>query len=86
MTLPESLDSPLLLNNFETDVPNFTQTVADMDEKVNFRSLSLTGSNGFIAAQTLNVVNATLRTSNGGIIVKVTLLFNFVLWLLADSS
>ncbi|KAF5321318.1 hypothetical protein D9619_002046 [Psilocybe cf. subviscida] len=56
ITLPEgSEDSPLSINNFETDVPNTTHAVDDLS-KISFSAIKLAATNGpFIQASSLTV-------------------------------
>lgn len=59
--------SHLLVNAFETTLPMFSHTVADIANSVEFRRLSLMSSNMPINVSSLHAHHATLATSNSPI-------------------
>ncbi|KDR75479.1 hypothetical protein GALMADRAFT_247916 [Galerina marginata CBS 339.88] len=59
--------APLVIKNFETDVQNSVHQIADLNDKVLFESISLSGSNGPITAGSLAVIKGKIHTSNGQI-------------------
>jgi len=68
VTLPSPQNNkPLLLNAFETALPNFRHTLDDFDGKVAFERVKIVGSNASIHAASLNATQASLKTSNGPI-------------------
>ncbi|PBK88467.1 hypothetical protein ARMGADRAFT_937255 [Armillaria gallica] len=68
ITIPEpSSTSATNIKNFETDVPNFSQSFQDLESRVHFGKISLKGSNMPIQAESLDAVGADMRTSNAPI-------------------
>ncbi|KAF9558107.1 hypothetical protein CPC08DRAFT_724679 [Agrocybe pediades] len=65
--LPEVHPTPLVVKNFETDLPNGRQAFAYLSEKVLFDRVAIHGSNGGIHADGVTVTDGNFRTTNGGI-------------------
>ncbi|KAF9018920.1 hypothetical protein BDZ89DRAFT_959656, partial [Hymenopellis radicata] len=55
------------VNAFETDVPNYSHTINDLEGRVSFESLSLKGDNGAITGESLRAEQADIRSSNAAI-------------------
>jgi len=62
-----SSNFPLRIQKLATDVPNFSHQIGRIAETVEFQSIYLEGSNGFINSGTLTAQTADFRTSNGPI-------------------
>ncbi|KAF8161544.1 hypothetical protein B0H34DRAFT_857928 [Crassisporium funariophilum] len=69
VVLPESSTSlvPLVINKFETDVPNTLQRVHDLGKKILFRHILLKGKNAAIEVKSLGMENGEITSSNGPI-------------------
>jgi len=53
----EDLDAkPVVINNFETDIPNGRHQFADLVDKILFKSASVKGTNGGIRVEVLSVL------------------------------
>jgi len=59
--------APLHIQKFMTDLPNFSHQIGQLGESVHFQTISLKGSNKFIAVESLAAETAELDTSNGPI-------------------
>jgi len=59
--------SPLVIKNFETDVHNTAHRIGDLNKKVFFEFISLSGSNGPVTAKSLAVTKGKIHSSNGPI-------------------
>ncbi|EKM53643.1 uncharacterized protein PHACADRAFT_260108 [Phanerochaete carnosa HHB-10118-sp] len=66
--LPRLPDEVLQVARLETNVPNFTQHIGDLNETVLFRDLELKSSNSHISSQSLNALVAQVITSNSHIV------------------
>ncbi|PBK58817.1 hypothetical protein ARMSODRAFT_967407 [Armillaria solidipes] len=68
ITIPEpSSTSASNIKNFETDVPNFSQSLQDLESRVHFGKISLKGSNMPIQAESLEFDYGKIVTSNAPI-------------------
>ncbi|KAK0495084.1 hypothetical protein EDD18DRAFT_1173857 [Armillaria luteobubalina] len=68
VTIPEpSSTSASNIKNFETDVPNFSQSLQDLEGRVHFGKISLKGSNMQIQAESLEFDYGKIVTSNAPI-------------------
>ncbi|KDQ56481.1 hypothetical protein JAAARDRAFT_36637 [Jaapia argillacea MUCL 33604] len=62
-----SIDTPLELKTFETDLPMFSHVIDDLERKVQFESISLRSSNMMISSAGISANNAEIKTSNAPI-------------------
>ncbi|KAK0196019.1 hypothetical protein F5146DRAFT_924767 [Armillaria mellea] len=68
ITIPEpSSTSASNIKNFETDVPNFSQSLQDLESRVHFGKISLKGSNMPIQAEASATSCADVHTTNAPI-------------------
>uniref|UniRef100_A0A8H7Y943 Uncharacterized protein n=1 Tax=Psilocybe cubensis TaxID=181762 RepID=A0A8H7Y943_PSICU len=58
---------PLHIKDLETDLPDSSHQIGDLSTKILFDSISLSGSNGPIAVQSLATTSGKINTSNGQI-------------------
>ncbi|EEB93157.1 hypothetical protein MPER_08231, partial [Moniliophthora perniciosa FA553] len=70
VSLPAKAARRLGINNFETDLPMFSQLVEDLSRTVYFRNIDLKSSNSHIFIEALTAENATVRTTNGVLDLK----------------
>ncbi|KAF8896712.1 hypothetical protein CPB85DRAFT_1229670, partial [Mucidula mucida] len=55
------------MNTFETDVPNYSHTISDLEGRVSFESLALKSSNGAISGESLHAEQAEIQSTNAPI-------------------
>ncbi|TFK74656.1 hypothetical protein BDN72DRAFT_759463 [Pluteus cervinus] len=66
VVLPQGASSrPLVVNNLETNMPNFFHNIGQLGEVVQFKQLSLNGLDAPIQVQSLTAESARIRTTNG---------------------
>jgi len=64
----DNSDAPVLTTDIKADLPFYSFEIGDLSEKVKFRSLKLSGANGSITAQSVNVERGIFKTSNAQIL------------------
>ncbi|KAF8435076.1 hypothetical protein L210DRAFT_1053927 [Boletus edulis BED1] len=67
LTLPAGSDGPLSVKKLETNMPNYIQDVADLEESVVFDLISLTSANGRISVQSATFEVGQFSSLNGEI-------------------
>ncbi|KAL0072508.1 hypothetical protein AAF712_000271 [Marasmius tenuissimus] len=73
LSLPASSTKALTIKRLETDLPNYSHHIGDLQDKVNFQNLILKSSNQPIAGQSLAAQDAQITTTNSGTVTAPVL-------------